>query len=63
MEHYAADGDALAAHDEMTLKYPLDIVEGRIFRGYLSLTPVYEDTRYQIYVVAEAPLQMSIPMI
>lgn len=63
VEHYAADGDALAAHDEMTLKYPLDIVEGRIFRGYLSLTPVYEDTRYQIYVVAEAPLQMSIPMI
>lgn len=63
VEHYQADGQALAAHEEMRRKHPLDVVAGRILRGYLSLTPVYEDTRYQIYVVMEAPGQMSIPMI
>ena len=34
----------------MKEKYPLIMEKGRIRSGYLSLTPVFEDTNYQIYV-------------
>jgi hypothetical protein len=50
IEFYPRPGDALNAHEEMKLKYPLCLKEGKIASGYLSLTPVFHDTNYQIYV-------------
>lgn len=50
VEHYSADGEALHFHRQMTEQYPVCSEDGRIRRGYLSLTPVFEDTRYQVYI-------------
>lgn len=51
VEHYTADGLALEKHQKMTEQYPLYMKKGRICRGYLSLTPVFTDTRYQVYIL------------
>ena len=50
IEYYANKGEARLFHHEMKEKYPLIMEKGRIRSGYLSLTPVFEDTNYQIYV-------------
>lgn len=50
IEYYANKGEAWLFHHEMKEKYPLIMEKGRIRSGYLSLTPVFEDTNYQIYV-------------
>ena len=51
IEFYPRRGEALCFHREMERKYPLRFCEGRIAEGYVSLTPVFEDTNYQIYAV------------
>lgn len=51
IEYYSGEGEALEAHRNMKSKYPLRFHGGRIREGYLSLTPVFEDTNYQIYVL------------
>lgn len=53
IEYYPRKGDALRFHEEMKLRYPLCLRGGRIVEGYLSLTPVFDDTAYQIYVTAK----------
>ena len=51
IEFYPRPGEALKAHQAMMEKYPLCLHEGKVKEGYLSLTPVFEDTNYQIYMV------------
>ena len=53
IEYYSNKGEALDFHEEMKRKHPLRIHEGRLVEGYLSLTPVFFDTAYQIYVKAK----------
>lgn len=53
IEYYPRGGEAKVFHEQMKLKYPLRIEDGRIKEGYLSLTPVFDDTSYQIYVLIE----------
>ena len=53
IEYYPNKGDALNFHEEMKQKHPLLLQEGRLVEGYLSLTPVFFDTAYQIYVKAK----------
>ena len=53
IEYYPCQGDALRFHEEMKRKYPLHFHEGKLMEGYLSLTPVFADTAYQIYVLAK----------
>lgn len=50
MKHYSADGEALRFQNNMVAHYPICQENGRIRHGYLSLTPVFEDTHYQIYI-------------
>lgn len=50
IEYYAGKGEALLFHERMKEKHPLIMEKERIRSGYLSLTPVFEDTNYQIYV-------------
>ena len=57
IEYYPRPGDALRFHEEMKLSHPLVMRDGRMVEGYLSLTPVFEDTAYQIYVVVETEKQ------
>jgi len=51
IEYYANKGKAWLFHEEMKARYPLVVENGRIRSGYLSLTPVFEDTNYQIYIL------------
>ena len=51
IEYYPNSGDALKSHEEMKANNPLCLDGGKISEGYLSLTPVFEDTNYQIYVL------------
>ena len=51
IEYFPRAGEALGIHHMMMEKYPLLLRDGKIMEGYLSLTPVFEDTNYQIYVV------------
>ena len=53
IEYYSNKGEALNFHEEMKRKHPLRLHEGRLVEGYLSLTPVFFDTAYQIYVKAK----------
>lgn len=51
MEYYPECGSASAFHNEMKKKFPLELEGGRISSGYASLTPVFDDTFYQIYIL------------
>lgn len=53
IEYYPRQGDALVFHEEMKRMHPLALRDGKISGGYLSLTPVFEDTAYQIYVLVK----------
>lgn len=54
VEHFQADGEALEKHRRLLAEFPLSVSgDNRILHGYLSLTPVLSETRYQVYVVIE----------
>lgn len=46
-------GQAYEQHRFMQKEYPLQIRDGKIEKGYLSLTPVSEETCYRAYVLVE----------
>ena len=50
IEYFAKSGEALWFHEDMKRECPLVLENGRIKSGYLSLTPVFEDTTCQIYI-------------
>ncbi|MBR4922959.1 MAG: hypothetical protein IKY99_04975, partial [Bacteroidaceae bacterium] len=50
IEYFPKNGEALRFHETMQEEYPLEMQDGRIKRGYLSLTPVFADTSYQIFI-------------
>ena len=51
IEYFPVRGEALRFHETMKRERPLRVSAGRIKEGYLSLTPVFEDTCYVIYVL------------
>ena len=51
IEYYPHEGDALRFHEEMKREHPLCLRDGKIKEGYLSLTPVFGDTAYQLFVL------------
>ena len=53
IEYYPHEGDALRFHEEMKREHPLCVRDGKMEKGYLSLTPVFGDTAYQIFVLAK----------
>ena len=53
IEYYSHEGDALCFHEEMKREHPLCVRDGKIKEGYLSLTPVFGDTAYQIFVLVK----------
>lgn len=55
IDYYSRPQEAMSFHERMKREHPLVVKEGRIVEGYLSLTPVFEDTSYQIYVMIETP--------
>ena len=53
IEYYPKKNDAMVFHEQMKRELPLLVEEGKIKEGYLSLTPVMENTSYQVYVIIE----------
>ena len=53
IEYYPSLGDALLAHEMMQRNYPLMMEQNKIRQGYMSLTPVFDDTAYQAYVIID----------
>lgn len=53
VEHYACEGEALSFHQKMIREFPLRWAEGKWSDGYLPLTPVREDTRFQAYLLVD----------
>lgn len=53
VEHYTCDGAALSFHQDMVKNYPLGWKDQKIEKGYLPLTPVREDTRFQAYLLVK----------
>lgn len=53
IEYYPHEGDALAFHERMRAEHPARFHQGRLLEGYMSLTPVFHDTSYQIYVLVK----------
>lgn len=53
IEHYGKEGEAWQSHREMERKWPVELRDGRLAGGYLSLIPVEETTRYQAFVMID----------
>lgn len=51
VEYYAKKGEALSKDNVMKNRYPLVLENKRIRSGYKSLTPIFEDTAYQVFVL------------
>jgi hypothetical protein len=51
--HVTYENDSKEKDAEMKSKYPLLLDNGRISKGYISLCPVTEDTRYRAYIIIE----------
>ena len=51
IEHYAAPGEAWRSHLALQEKNPLRMEDEKVKSGYLSLTPITEDTAYQAYII------------
>ncbi|MDL2277756.1 hypothetical protein LJC57_04110 [Parabacteroides sp. OttesenSCG-928-G07] len=51
--HVTYENDCKEKDAEMKNKYPLLLDNGRISKGYISLCPVTEDTRYRAYILIE----------
>lgn len=51
IEYFPQKGEALRFHEAMKKEWPLQMEDGRIKSGYLSLTPVFIDTSYQIFIL------------
>lgn len=51
IEYYPHPGEAQEAHFAFQRHYPLNLADGRVASGYLSLTPVTQDTAYQAYII------------
>lgn len=53
IEYYPGPGEAERTHCYFQQRYPLQMEGGRVKAGYLSLTPVAEDTAYHAYIIVE----------
>ena len=53
IEYYPSQGKALRMHRTLQSEHPLVMEGKKIRQGYLSLTPVFDDTAYQAYVVID----------
>ena len=51
IEYYAKPGEAWHSHLALQEKYPLYLENGKVKSGYLSLTPVENNTSYQAYIL------------
>lgn len=54
IEYYPVIGEAFRIHQELQKQHPMVIEDNKLKEGYFSLTPVFQDTAYQAYVLLES---------
>lgn len=53
VDYFKKPGEAFAHHQEKSVDFPLNVENGRIESGYMSLTPVCEGTDYVAWVLVD----------
>lgn len=53
LDFYPREGDMLQSHIKMQELHPTIYKDGRLEKGYMSLCPITENTRYRAYVLIE----------
>lgn len=51
IDYHPSEGEALKEHERMLATYPLEIREGKVYSGYLSLVPVHKRSCYQAWML------------
>ena len=51
IDYHPSEGEALKEHERMSATYPLEIREGKVYSGYLSLVPVHKRSCYQAWIL------------
>lgn len=51
VDFYKKPGEAYGLHMNNRRNHPLEVRDGRIYRGYLNLSPVTPESRYAAYVI------------
>ena len=51
VDFYKKPGEAYELHMNNNKNHPLEVRDGRIYRGYLNLSPVTPESRYAAYVI------------
>ena len=51
VDFYKKPGEAYKCHMNNNKNHPLEVRDGRIYRGYLNLSPVPPESRYAAYVI------------
>jgi hypothetical protein len=51
IEYFPNKGDALSFHERMKHDCPVEMEQKRIKSGYLSLSPVFLETSYLIFII------------
>ena len=50
---YKQYGEALEADNELKIKYPPTICDGKLISGYMALSPVNNETKYSAYIIID----------
>lgn len=51
IDYHPSEGEALKEHERMSATYQLEIREGKVYSGYLSLVPVHKRSCYQAWML------------
>lgn len=60
IDYLKEEGAIELRHQQLSQEYPLQVIDGKIKSGYLSLCPVRSDTKYQAYVIVIPPSETFI---
>lgn len=51
IDYHPSEGDALKEHERMSATYPLEVRNGKVYSGYLSLVPVHKKSCYRAWML------------
>ncbi len=55
IDYHPSEGEALKEHERMSVAYPMEIREGRVYAGYLPLVPVHRRSCYRAWMIVGSP--------
>jgi hypothetical protein len=54
LDFHPTPGEAMEVHSRLTAEHPAEIVDGRLVKGYLPLTPVTKNSMYRAYLIVNS---------